>query len=69
MIENGCSMNAPFTVLDEVRETIAFDKIGQIAFMDLDKLSELTMSIECTVDACLPPAFGKNKIWSKSKIC
>jgi hypothetical protein len=60
-------MNEPFTVLEEIRETIAFDKIGQIAFMDLNDLSDLTMSIQCTVDACLPPAFGNCKN-IKSKI-
>ena len=60
VIENGCSMNEPFTVLEEIRDTIAFDKIGQIAFMDLNDLSDLTMSIQCTVDACLPPAFGNS---------
>ena len=61
MIENGCSVNEPYTILEDIRDTIAFDKIGQIAFMDLNNLSDLTMSIQCTVDACLPPAFGNKK--------
>ena len=57
VIQNGCSTNEPTTVLSEIRNTVEHDKFGQVMFMHADP-TKTKISITCTVDACLPPAFG-----------
>jgi hypothetical protein len=67
IIQNGCSINEPTTVLKESRITIGYDQFGQVMFMH-SELEQTKISIECTVDACLPPSFGKYFFNNNTKI-